>query len=420
VQTKGLVIDISTAGETQNADFLAPEAIADPYPFAAELREHDPVHWSETHRAWLLTRYDDVVAAFNDPRMSSDRVKPLVASMSQERREKVGRVMERIQDWMVVSDPPEHTRLRKLVARAFSPRRIAASEQRIGELVDELLDEFIAERHTEFVRHFAFPLPATVIAELIGAPAADRDRFGAWSNDLGMVAFGAGGDARSDRHVRALHGLDELLAYFGERIEYARGHPGEDMISGLLEGDGDGHVLDQEEMESMCALMLFAGHETTTNLLSAMVLHLTRTPDQLALLRQSPELAGGAVEEILRYDGPIKILQRWNTEDQEMRGRTIRAGDRVFTVLAGANRDPERFPDPESIDITRSPNRHVAFGRGVHSCIGAQLSRIEGRVAVARIFDRLPGLTVPDQELEYVPTVAARALRELRVEHDAR
>jgi cytochrome P450 len=414
------VIDISTAGETQNADFLAPEAIADPYPFAAELREHDPVHWSDTHRAWLLTRYDDVVAAFNDPRMSSDRVKPLVASMSQERREKVGRVMERIQDWMVVSDPPEHTRLRKLVARAFSPKRIAASEQRIGELVDELLDGFIAQRHTEFVRHFAFPLPATVIAELIGAPAEDRDRFGAWSNDLGLVAFGAGGDLRSERHARALHGLDEMLAYFGERIDHARHHPGEDMISGLLEGDGEGHVLDQDEMEAMCALMLFAGHETTTNLLSAMVLHLTRTPDQLALLRESPELVGGAVEEILRYDGPIKILQRWNTEDQEIRGKTIRAGDRVFTVLAGANRDPERFPDPETIDITRSPNRHVAFGRGVHSCIGAQLSRIEGRVALSKIFDRLPGLTTPDQQLEYVPTVAARVLRELRVEHDAR
>ena len=411
---------MSTVGETQKADFLAPEAIADPYAFAAELRQHDPVYWSDTHRAWLLTRYDDVVAAFNDPRMSSDRVKPLVASMSQERREKVGRVMVRIQDWMVVSDPPEHTRLRKLVARAFSPKRIAASERRIGELVDELLDEFIAGRHTEFVRHFAFPLPATVIAELIGAPPEDRDRFGAWSNDLGMVAFGAGGDERSERHARALHGLDEMLAYFGERIDHARERPGEDMISGLLEGDGEGNVLDQEEMEAMCALMLFAGHETTTNLLSAMVLHLSRAPDQLALLRGSPELVGGAVEEILRYDGPIKILQRWNTEDQEIRGRAIRAGDRVFTVLAGANRDPERFPDPDTIDITRSPNRHVAFGRGVHSCIGAQLSRIEGRVALGKILDGLPGLTVPEQQLEYVPTVAARALRELRVEHDAR
>ena len=408
----------ASSDEALRSDLLTPEAIADPYPLAAQLRERAPVHWSETHRAWLLTRYDDVVEAFNDKRMSSDRVRPLVAAMSEEQREKVGRVMEMIQDWMVVSDPPEHTRLRRLVARAFSPKRISASETRISELVDELLDQFIAEGHDEFVRHFAFPLPATVIAELIGAPAEDRDRFGAWSSDLAMIAFGAGGDERSDRHVRALRGLEEMLAYFGERIDDARSHPGEDMISGLLEGDGEGNVLDQEEMEAMCALMLFAGHETTTNLLSSAVLHLARTPDQLELLRSDPGLVGGAVEEILRYDGPIKVLQRWNVEEQTTRGETIRAGDRVFIVLAGANRDPERFPDPDTIDITRSPNRHVAFGRGVHSCIGAQLSRIEGRVALGKIVTRLPGLTVPEQELEYVPTVAARSLRTLRVTHD--
>jgi cytochrome P450 len=407
----------ASSDEALQSDLLTPEAIADPYPLAAQLRELAPVHWSETHRAWLLTRYDDVVEAFNDKRMSSDRVRPLVAAMSDEQRAKVGRVMEMIQDWMVVSDPPEHTRLRRLVARAFSPKRISASETRISELVDELLDQFIAEGHDEFVRHFAFPLPATVIAELIGAPAEDRDRFGAWSSDLAMIAFGAGGDERSDRHVRALRGLEEMLAYFGERIEDARSHPGEDMISGLLEGDGEGNVLDQEEMEAMCALMLFAGHETTTNLLSSAVLHLARTPDQLELLRSDPGLVGGAVEEILRYDGPIKVLQRWNVEEHTTRGETIRAGDRVFIVLAGANRDPERFPDPDTIDITRSPNRHVAFGRGVHSCIGAQLSRIEGRVALGKIVTRLPGLTVPEQELEYVPTVAARSLRALRVTH---
>jgi cytochrome P450 len=408
----------ASSDEALQSDLLTPEAIADPYPLAAQLRELAPVHWSETHRAWLLTRYDDVVEAFNDKRMSSDRVRPLVAAMSDEQREKVGRVMEMIQDWMVVSDPPEHTRLRRLVARAFSPKRISASETRISELVDELLDQFIAEGHDEFVRHFAFPLPATVIAELIGAPAEDRDRFGAWSSDLAMIAFGAGGEERSDRHVRALRGLEEMLTYFGERIEDARSHPGEDMISGLLEGDGEGNVLDQEEMEAMCALMLFAGHETTTNLLSSAVLHLARTPDQLELLRSDPGLVGGAVEEILRYDGPIKVLQRWNVEEHTTRGETIRAGDRVFIVLAGANRDPERFPDPDTIDITRSPNRHVAFGRGVHSCIGAQLSRIEGRVALGKVVTRLPGLTVPEQELEYVPTVAARSLRTLRVTHE--
>jgi cytochrome P450 len=217
-----------------------------------------------------------------------------------------------------------------------------------------------------------------------------------------------------------MQGLEEMIAYFGERIEYAVQHPGEDMISGLLEGDGEGNVLTRDEMEGMCALMLFAGHETTMNLLNHMVLHLNRQPDQLQLVREEPGQVGGAVEEILRYDGPIKILHRWVTEDVTLRDKTLKAGDRVFLVLAGANRDPERFPHADTLDITRSPNRHVGFGRGVHTCIGAQLSRIEGRVAFARLLERLPSLNVPEQPLEYVPTLAGRALKTLYVEYDAR
>ena len=227
-------MSVPVSDEKLERDLLDPEIVQDPYPYVAELRQKDPVHWSESHRAWLVTRYDDVVSAFNDGRMSSDRVKPLLASMDQDRRAQTGRILELMQDWMVVSDPPEHTRLRRLVARAFNPQRIAASEQRIRRLVDELLDEFIAGGHQEFVSHFAYPLPATVIAELIGAPAEDRDRFRDWSQELALVAFGAGGDERSERHARALQGLEEMVAYFGERIDHSIEHPGEDMISGCL------------------------------------------------------------------------------------------------------------------------------------------------------------------------------------------
>jgi cytochrome P450 len=413
---------MNTALPTDLADlsFLDPQLTHDPYPYLAELRAKDPVHWSGVHRAWLLSRYDDNVAAFADPRMSSDRVRPLLKAMSGERRSEAGQVLELIQDWMVVTDPPAHTRLRKLVARAFSPKRIAASEAWIRQLVDELLDEFVEAGHEDFIAHFSFPLPATVIAKLIGAPAGDSHRFRSWSQDLALVAFGGGGEERSDRHARAMQGLEEMIAYFGERIDHATAHPGEDMISGLLEGDGEGNVLSREEMEAMCALMLFAGHETTMNLLNGMVLHLTRHPDQMALIRRDPAQVGGAVEEILRYDGPIKILQRWVVEDVELREKTIKAGDRVFLVLSSANRDAERFPDADTLDITRSPNRHIGFGRGVHTCIGAQLSRIEGRVAFSRLIERLPGLTVPEQPLDYVPSIAARALTSLQVTHTAR
>lgn len=409
----------SLSNEVRDLDFLGPELTQDPYPYVAELREKDPVHWSEIHRAWLLTKYDDVVAAFADLRMSSDRVKPLLEAMDEERREKAGNVLEMIQDWMVVTDPPAHTRLRKLVAQAFSPKRIAASEARIRELVDGLIDEFVDHNHTEFIANFSYPLPATVIAQLIGAPAEDQDRFRTWSQALAMVAFGGGGEERGERHTVAMQALEEMVAYFGERIDYATAHPGEDMISGLLEGDGQGNVLTRDEIEAMCALMLFAGHETTMNLLNHMVLHVTRDADQLQIIREDPAQVGGAVEEILRYDGPIKILQRWVIDDVELRDKTIKTGDRVFIVLAGANRDGDRFPHPDTLDITRSPNRHVGFGRGVHTCIGAQLSRIEGRVAFGRLLERLPGLSVPEQPLQYIPTLAGRALKELHVEHDA-
>lgn len=407
--------------ELPQEDLLAPSVNADPYAYFARLRVEDPVHWNPVHRAWLVTRYDDVLAAFKDKRLSSDRVRPLLAHLDDERRERMGPVLELMARWMVVSDPPEHTRLRKLAQGAFNPRRINAMEGRIVEIVDELLDAFIASGSKNFVEDFAFPLPAIVIAEVMGTPAADRDRFREWSNQLSAVAFGQGGDGREDRHVEAMRGLDELLRYFDGLIEQARREPGEaNMITGLLEGNGRGDVLDHDEMKAMCALMLFAGHETTTNLLSAMMLMLLEHPDQLELLRADRSLVRGAVEEALRYDGSIKILHRWVTEDVELGGKRITAGERVFLVLSSANRDPEHFERADEVDITRSPNTHMAFGKGWHTCIGAQLSRIESVAAYERILDRLPGLRLePGQRLEWLPMLAARSLRELRIEHDA-
>jgi cytochrome P450 len=401
-------------------DLLDPEVNHDPYPFLAQLREEDPVHYSEAHRSWLVTRYDDVAAAFGDPRLSSDRVRPLLAAMSDERREAAGPVFELIADWMVVTDPPVHTRMRKLATKAFHPRKVAAMEGRIRELVDHYLDDFLASGEQDVVKGFAFPLPATVIAELIGAPIEDADRFKVWSNELALVAFGAGGEARGERHGRATRGVESMFDYFGALIEQKRSTPGDDMISSLIEGD-DGDRLSEEEMKGMCALMLFAGHETTTTTITSAVKVLLENPDQLELLRADPALAGKAVEEVLRVEGAIKVLHRWVLEDVELRGREIKAGDRVLLVPAAANRDPEKFPDPDRVDITRSPNPHLAFGKGVHACIGAMLARIEMRVAVARIVERLRGLRFADDPpvFEWTPSLASRGLAQLRIAHDA-
>jgi cytochrome P450 len=401
-------------------DLLSPEAIQDPHPLMRRLRERDPVHWSSTHNAWLISRYDDVQAAYVEPRLSCERVQALPDSDPSPRAADARALLELIRGWMVLTDPPAHTRLRRLAAGAFSPKRVVAAETRIRTLVDELLDGFIASEQEDLIAHFAFPLPATVISELMGAPAADRERIKGWSADLALVAFGAGGDLRGDRHRVALRGLGELLAYLDELIAQRRGKPGDDLLSALMQPGMDGDRLSDEELRGMCALLLFAGHETTTSTLASAVLTLSAHPDQMARASADPRRCASAVEEILRFEGPVKVIIRSVSEDFVLRDRRIKAGERVFLLPAAANRDPRRFGDQDSLDVTRSPNPHLTFGRGVHACIGAQLARIEMRVALARILKRLPGLRLAAGfEPRWQPSLASRSLERLDVTHRA-
>jgi cytochrome P450 len=402
-------------------DLLAPELVADPYPALAALRARDPVHWSEAHRGWLITRYDDVADGLKDhKRLSSNRIGPLLAKLAPERRREIGAVMELLQDFMIAKDPPEHGRLRRLVTRAFRPARVEAMEQRIAQIADELLNAFVGAHQTDFAAQIAYPYPATVIAELIGAPPADRPLLQRWSDDLALVALGAGGETHPDRHQRAKDGLAQMLDYFDGLIEQALRNPGEDMISGLLEGDGAGNTLTREEMKSMCALMLFGGHETTTGLLSSGLWMLSQSPKQFQILQSDPQAcAGAAVEEMLRFEPSVKLIIRRAAVDFELRDRQIRTGDRVHLVIAAANRDPAKFERPDEIDITRSPNPHLAFGKGVHACIGSQLARIEARVMFTKLFDRLPELTIPEQAASWHHSAGSRSLHSLRVDYDA-
>jgi cytochrome P450 len=397
-------------------DLLAPEVVHDPYPYLAELRATEPVHWSERHRGWLLTRYDDQLAALADDHLSSNRVNQLLAAMAPERRRVLGPVLGMIGDWMVTTDPPAHTRLRQLANRAFRQARVTALTDRIEALVSELLDDFVAEGRTSFIEHFAYPLPATVICELLGAPTEDRDRLRAWSDELALVAFGTGAEG-SERHRRALAGLVDLLDYFGTLIDSKRRSPGDDMISSLLAPEKGVEPLSEDELRGMCALTLFAGHETTTNLLANGLLALLLRPQQLAMVRTGQD-TNRAVEELLRFDGPIKVLTRWVVADTEIRGRPVRAGERVYLVVAAANRDPDQFPDPDRLDLTRHPNVHLAFGRGPHTCIGQHLARIESRVALARVVERLPGLRLSDAPIRWKPSLSSRSMEELSIAWD--
>jgi cytochrome P450 len=404
-------------------DLLSPELTEDPYAYFAGLRATDPVHWAEANKAWLLTRYDDVVAAYADPRLSSDRVRPLLGVLPPQRRAEYGPMLETIGHWMVVTDPPAHTRLRKLANHAFRQQRVNAMGSWIGELVDGLLDDFVASGSDDFLNDVAYPLPAAVIARMMGAPQQDRGKFQHWSDELALVAFSAGGEDRASRYTRALAGVRELQEYLAELIERRRREPGEDMISLLLssaggEGaDAEGDHLDDAELMALCSLILFAGHETTTNLLCNALVALDRHPAQLARLSDDPSLVNRAVEEVLRFEGPIKIIIRWVVEDHDRDGRPVRAGDRVFLVQQSANRDGGTFADPDRFDIGRATQPlHVGFGRGIHACLGAQLARIEARVALPKILGRLGRARVLG-EVAWRPNIASRAVTGLRVGH---
>lgn len=399
-------------------DLLSPELTEDPYAYFAGLRATDPVHWAEANKAWLLTRYDDVVAAYADPRLSSDRVRPLLGVLPEQRRAEYGPMLETIGHWMVVTDPPAHTRLRKLANHAFRQQRVNAMGSWIGELVDQLLDDFVASGSDDFLNDVAYPLPAAVIARMMGAPQQDRGKFQHWSDELALVAFSAGGEDRASRYTRALAGVRELQEYLAQLIERRRREPGEDMISLLLGGVAeDGDHLDDAELMALCSLILFAGHETTTNLLCNALVALDRHPAELARLREDPSMVNRAVEEVLRFEGPIKIIIRWVVEDHERDGRPVRAGDRIFLVQQSANRDGGTFTDPDRFDITRPTQPlHVGFGRGIHACLGAQLARIEARVALPKVLGRLAGFRVTG-DVTWRPNIASRAVSGLKVGH---
>ena len=396
-------------------DLFSPTAVADPYSLLADLRTHDPVHWSARHRAWVLTRYDDVVAGFRDQRLSAERIRTPAQAGARDTTAAVGRLLR---EWMVFKDPPDHGRLRRLVQQAFSPRAVRALEPRVVAIVDDLLDALPSHGEAGVVDlrpAFAAPLPAIVIAELLGVPDTDRDRFTAWSDDLIGVVFGAEGVA--DRRERAEHGFGELSAYFRALVEDRRNDLSDDLLSALIVAHDEGTALSTDELISTCTLLLFAGHETTTSLITNGLAVLLDAPLQLARLEQDETLYPTAIEELLRFEGPAKIEVRVAARPIELRGRSIRSGDRIFLATCAANRDPAQFADPDHLDLSRNPNAHLGFGFGLHHCLGAPLARLEASIALQAILHRFPDLTAvsPLRELTWHPTLVSRSLATLPV-----
>jgi cytochrome P450 len=385
----------------------------DPYPTFARLREQAPVYFSEAHDCWLITRYDDVSACFRDPRLSANRSTTYAAKLPPEARAMLAPLVGNLGRWALLIDPPDHTRLRGLISKAFTPQAIEQLHPRITALTEELLDRLIRAEEFDVISDFAYLLPVIVIGELLGLPREHADRLKDWSD-----AFGAflGAPAMSPTIVGdALRAVVDLEAYFREQLDHRRAAPKDDLLTALLEAHEKDDRLSEQELVSTCTMLLFGGHETTTNLIGNGVLALLKHPDQLARLRQEPQRwAVSLVEELLRFDGPVLRMGRVAVEPISLRGQTIAAGDRVFLMLAAANRDPEQFVDPDRLDIGRADNRHLSFGLGPHYCLGATLGRLEARLAIPRLFERFPKLRLPEIfRPRWLENLTVRGLEEL-------
>ncbi len=401
------------------------EFATDPYPAYAWLREHSPVHRTTLPsgvEAWLVTRYADAKQALADQRLSKNPVHHAGDEQSKGRTGIPGERKADLMTHLLNIDPPDHTRLRRLVSKAFTPRRVAAFAPRVQELTDQLIDSFAQKGSADLIHDFAFPLPIYAICDLLGVPAEDQDDFRDWAGM--MIRHGGGPRGGVARSVKKMRG------YLAELIHRKRAElpehpaPDEDLLSGLIRASDHGEHLTENEAAAMAFILLFAGFETTVNLVGNGAYHLLRNSEQRIRLQDS--LAAGerdlletGVEELLRYDGPVELATwRFATEALTVGGQEIGEGDPVLVVLAAADRDPERFEQPDTLDLSRRDNQHLGYGHGIHYCLGAPLARLEGQAALATLLTRLPDLRLAGEEgdLRWRGGLIMRGLRALPVE----
>ncbi len=397
-------------------DLFDPEFKANPYPAYAQLRSDAPVHrvaLPNGQGMWLVTRYEDVSAVLRDERFVKDWRNAMTPEQLAQ-MPPIPEVMRPLSKNMLDTDPPDHERLRALVSKAFTPRLIERMRPRVQAIADALLDAVWDKGEMDLIDDYAFPLPIIVIAELLGVPAEDRNEFREWSDAA------VSGDATQEYVEKILlpH-MQAFTGYLRAMFEEKRENPKDDLISALVRAEEAGVKLSEDELLAMVFLLLVAGHETTVNLIGNGVLALLRHPDQLQKLKDDPSLIKPAIEELLRYDGPVETsTERFAREDVRIGGTVISKGEMVTVVIASADHDPERFPDPDALDITRADNKHLAFGKGIHFCLGAPLARMEGQIAIGTLLRRMPELRLADPpgSLTWRPGLVLRGLKGLPVE----
>jgi cytochrome P450 len=380
-----------------------PEFHANPYPFYHRLRAADPVHRTPMG-LWVLTRYDDVVSVLKDPRFGREGFDQILTNVYGEGARS-----------MLFRDPPDHTRLRGLVNQAFTPRVIERMRSHIQDIVDRLLDRVQNAGAMDVIADLAYPLPVTVICEMLGVPTDAHSGIRQWSAVLARSVDAIGMPTDEDIVTRSRAAQQAMLDYFRDLIPERRQTPRDDLLSLLIAAEDQGDRLSEGELLVTCILLFVAGHETTVNLIGNGLLALLNHPDQLAKLRADHTLLPGAVEELLRYDSPVQRTGRITSTDVELDGRTIQKGSLVVTAIGAANRDPAHFPDPDRLDITRRDNRHIAFGFGIHFCLGAPLARLEGQIAIGTLLRRMPELRLATSTLEWRESSTLRGLKRLPV-----
>jgi hypothetical protein len=389
---------------------LDPVVLADPYPLYARLCEEDPVHWDQFLHCWVVTRYADVhqvLHSFSADRTPSPEV---MRSLGLGHIEPIAEVMVK---QMLFLDAPDHTRLRKLCSTAFTPRRVELLEGRIEAIANDLIDKVIDRKSMDVVGDFAAPFPSIVTAHLLGVPAGDHAQLKAWSSDFAEMLGNF--QHNPERIDRVLKSVAEMTDYFRRAVREEERPLPEGLIRSLVEAEVDGNRLSEEEVIANTIVTMVGGQETTTNLIGNGLLTLLRQPDKLAELRDNPEIAESAIEELLRFETPSQHTGRICREDTIMGGKLIKKGDAVMAVMAAGNRDPRRFADPNTLDLRRTDNRHLAFGWAAHFCFGAPLARMEGRIAFTTLLRRLPELALGEGKLSWRENLGLRGLKSLPV-----
>jgi cytochrome P450 len=398
-------------------DLLSPETTQDPHPLLHRMRREDPVHWSRQLHGWVLTRYEDIAQALKDPRLTAARLVGQIDQLPEEQRLKVEPLRNSIALWMGHTNPTDHLRMQGVIKQYFTPHTVEALRPRAQAITDELVDAFAGRGECEIVDELAYPLPARVIADMLGVPPEDRDLLPRWSRAISAVFA----PLNLENLLHSQKNIVEMSEYMRRTVAARRCEPKDDLISMLVAAQAEGAIQSEDEILANCVLLLFAGHETTAGLISKGLLLLLTHPEQMSLLSDRADRLPGAIEEMLRCDGPALMTTRFSVAPLELGGKSIEPYQLLFVVLGAGNRDPAHYPDPDRFDVTRPAARHLAFGQGMFYCLGAALARMEAQVCFSTLFRRLADMRLqpPGASWDLRPPLS-RALVSLPIAFSAR